>query len=626
MMFDRASVLEGAALDPAPGPPATIGERAGIDARVFAETNWSISVGAALSGAYDAYIDEIESTTGRRLGNPINLPNKPTDFIISRPDPRLEKFGLGPARRVARPKTRDQREAEFFQEVSGLTAKHPGLVVRSPENIRQSIARSRADLRERQAAITRRTVDPLVSITGFLATMGTAIVDPPILASMAFGAPWASGVLRGALIDAGIAAGVEIPVQTVVQLGRREFGEKPSFGEGLAAVVAAGGGGFLFSSLIRGGVRGVSGTRALLNKSRGLPAKRAEVRAAETYLARKVELEESSPFPDTPRAREEHTVRMSEAQRAVRESRTPDIPDRPAHPVRAESTTSQISGSSSQAAILIEDPASRIGRAARQEALDTLQLGERERAAIEAVSPLLDDPAALVALHKDLRAKPATTESLLAFLRRTGGLRPDSELRALGVTARTLPGLLRKEGQPLDDATLAVFEAGFFPTRTERPTIPDLLDLIGVEVGGRKVFRPGDEDLVLQQEALRALDEGLSEAGVDVRQLKASEFGPRVQEVERAIAERIRGTEAAKMARAGADAADVEERLAIMDEAGDIVEADVRTRYEGRENETILIEDEDGVRRLTVKEMFAAFERDAGDLAAFRACAGGARA
>ncbi|MCH7747010.1 MAG: carboxypeptidase regulatory-like domain-containing protein [Acidobacteria bacterium] len=42
---------------------------------------------------------------------------------------------------------------------------------------------------------------------------------------------------------------------------------------------AAGGGGFLFSSLIRGGVRGVRGTRDLLARVRKLPAKRAEVRA-----------------------------------------------------------------------------------------------------------------------------------------------------------------------------------------------------------------------------------------------------------------------------------------------------------------------------------------------------------
>ena len=48
----------------------------------------------------------------------------------------------------------------------------------------------------------------------------------------------------------------------------------------------------------------------------------------------------------------------------------------------------------------------RIERVARQESLDRLEIGERERAAIEAVAPLLDDPDALAALHKSLRAKP----------------------------------------------------------------------------------------------------------------------------------------------------------------------------------------------------------------------------
>ena len=184
--------------------------------------------------------------------------------------------------------------------------------------------------------------------------------------------------------------------------------------------------------------------------------------------------------------------------------------------------------------------------------------------------------------------------------------------------------MLRKEGKSLDDAAVAAFEAGFFPTHTSRPHPNELLDLIDAEVRGRKVLRPEDDAVIQEHEALVALERGLSDAGVDVRQLTAAEFGPRVREVERSIAERERGTEAARMARAGADFADVEERLAIMDEAGDIVEADVRARYEGRENETILIEDAEGVRRLTVKEMFASFERDAGDLAALRVCAGGA--
>ena len=107
-----------------------------------------------------------------------------------------------------------------------------------------------------------------------------------------------------------------------------------------------------------------------------------------------------------------------------------------------------------------------------------------------------------------------------------------------------------------------------------------------------------------------------------MRQIKPSEFAGRIREAVRTIADRNRGSEAARMARAGADAVEVEERLALMDEADAIAETDLRARYEGRENETILIEDADGVRRMTVAEMFQSFQRDADDLAALRACAG----
>ncbi len=39
----------------------------------------------------------------------------------------------------------------------------------------------------------------------------------------------------------------------------------------------------------------------------------------------------------------------------------------------------------------------------------------------------------------------------------------------------------------------------------------------------------------------------------------------------------------------------------------------------------ILIETEEGVQRMTVREMFDSFERDAADLEALRVCVGGGR-
>ena len=183
-----------------------------------------------------------------------------------------------------------------------------------------------------------RSLDFTTSLAGFAATAGMAIVDPPVLASMAFGAPWATGILRGALIDAAIGAGVEVPLQTVVQFGRKQFGEKPSLLQGASAVAAAGVGGFALSALLRSGVRGTQfvarETRELLRRSEGLENPDSAVRDAQAYLRRQADLGEASPFGDTPAARAEHAERLSEAPEAVRAGRRPATPERPVHTVR----------------------------------------------------------------------------------------------------------------------------------------------------------------------------------------------------------------------------------------------------------------------------------------------------
>ncbi len=66
MLFNRADVLDGAARRIASAPPATPGERAAIDAEVFAETSMSLSAPAALDREYEKYIDDIEADNHRR--------------------------------------------------------------------------------------------------------------------------------------------------------------------------------------------------------------------------------------------------------------------------------------------------------------------------------------------------------------------------------------------------------------------------------------------------------------------------------------------------------------------------------------------------------------------------------
>ncbi len=71
--------------------------------------------------------------------------------------------------------------------------------------------------------------------------------------------------------------------------------------------------------MVRGGAAGV---RALLKQAQGSRLKGSLAKAAERFLRRQTELEDTSPFEHAPAADAEHAARMSEAQVALREDTT----------------------------------------------------------------------------------------------------------------------------------------------------------------------------------------------------------------------------------------------------------------------------------------------------------------
>jgi hypothetical protein len=275
--FGREALAERARANPAK-PQATMGEAARASFDYMLNQQSSLSASTALYNEYESYRRELHALTGKRLFNPL--------------------FSGG--------FHRHKREALFFRHVDKLREQlkdvpdsGPDIIPRrSPEGIRAKIAAEREQERLKVADISQRSHGFLPWIAGMGGTTAAALADPPIFLSMAFGAPWATGILRGALIDAGIGIVAEAGVQTSVQLGRRQFGEEPDVGEALTTVGAVGAGGFLLSGALRGGVKG---TKALVQKARGLPERfrTPEVRAAENYLAQQNEVRDSNPFPDT---------------------------------------------------------------------------------------------------------------------------------------------------------------------------------------------------------------------------------------------------------------------------------------------------------------------------------------
>jgi hypothetical protein len=131
--------------------------------------------------------------------------------------------------------------------------------------------------------------------------------------------------------------------------------------------------------------------------------------------------------------------------------------------------------------------------------------------------------------------KSIKPKSLLIFLRDRGGVVDfGGNLKAMGITNKTLPGLIRKgkefgnlfgagkkEYIDLDDARFVAHEQGYFNDFPQdgsggQPSINDLLDLIRREVGGEKIYSLEDIDKIEIKNNAEKLIEELNEMGIDI--------------------------------------------------------------------------------------------------------------
>lgn len=133
-------------------------------------------------------------------------------------------------------------------------------------------------------------------------------------------------------------------------------------------------------------------------------------------------------------------------------------------------------------------------------------------------------------------------KSLLQFIKERGGIIDQTgELRTMGITHKTLPGLLRKnlafETTQLftknkqsassfypDYVREAVEEAGYFAEhlveRNQTSTLADLYDLINKEIRGEKVYSQFDMDkIVLNQNAQKTIDD-IEALGLNFNEIK----------------------------------------------------------------------------------------------------------
>jgi hypothetical protein len=207
--------------------------------------------------------------------------------------------------------------------------------IKTTKEIREE-ARKTVDISENHMAeIMARNPSTLSRMTGgFVGGIGAAMLDPPNLATLPFGAgevqaglkgfAAARAVLKAAAIDGTINAAVEASSQPAIAAWQKELGRRYGLGDAAENVALAFVGGTALSGLIRGGVRGVKGAKDYVGSvsadildriasSEKLPA---SVRDAAAFMSRQAHIDESAP-PGMIKTGEDLKLHRDTAQRVT---------------------------------------------------------------------------------------------------------------------------------------------------------------------------------------------------------------------------------------------------------------------------------------------------------------------
>ena len=149
-----------------------------------------------------------------------------------------------------------------------------------------------------------------------------------------------------------------------------------------------------------------------------------------------------------------------------------------------------------------------------------------------------DRPAALDemlnALRDGVEPKPGG-KSLKAFIAQNGGVQDiQGEVSALGITNRTMPGLVRQGGRSIDDVARDAWERGFFPELGERPTVDEFLQALKGDVDG-VAPRMIDVDQAAEEslESLRMFEEELDRLGIDLSEMSNDQVRQKLDDITR---------------------------------------------------------------------------------------------
>lgn len=288
---DTADTLDRARLAPAAELPPAFSETyhaAFAESRAFGNSD---ALWRSRHEAVQASLDAFENATGEALSNPEAAPAGPNRDALER-----------------------HNQARFDQ----VSTERPDLKLSYPtdEQRQQTAVEKAQQARGEVARLDARPGTFASGAGGIAGGIVGAMTDPLNIASMFMGAGAASGILRTALVEGGLAAGSQAVIEAGTAPFKQQVDPKWGVGDAVESVAMAGAGG----AIIGGGVKGIGG---LIGKFRGRAPR--EVQDAANVLERDAEVRGSNPLGPTVAGEQAHVGAMQKAAQDMEAGRPVDV-------------------------------------------------------------------------------------------------------------------------------------------------------------------------------------------------------------------------------------------------------------------------------------------------------------
>jgi len=330
---------------------------------------------------------------------------------------------------------------------------------------------------------------------GLIGGLGGAFTDPINIATLPFGATSGMGILKAMKAEALLNAGVEAVEAPFVSKWQKELGFKYGIGDSAIDIATAGAGGAAFAGIVRGARPALEALGRGINKTTQYTKERS--------LPILQKIADSEILPTKIKDAAKYMSRVAHIDE--------EIPNRQA--INGEIKTSIDPQEIAQHRQVLQDT---------QDSFDNYREPIYDKQVVGNVKDYSD--AELFDQYKAVSAELnqlPNPKGLLQFLKETGGIKDEAgELANYGITTKSYPGLLQKEGQnnSIDYARERAVEAGYLPEET---TTSDFLEAIREDYVNRNVFSEDGQTISFKrsnlEDGLRQLDEHFGNKGINLR-------------------------------------------------------------------------------------------------------------